>query len=99
MNDIENTSLQISHWQGAVKAHWDVDASLTRLDGEYDLNFLAKADNGDGYILKVMRPGCDTWLVDMQVKAFEHIAAHQPGLPCPRVLRAKNAASLLKLVD
>ena len=90
---------QTQHWQAAVQEHWGITADLTQLDGEYDLNFLAKADDGTGYILKVMRAGCEPWLVDMQVKAFEHITAKRPDLPCPVVIRAKKGAPLLTLVD
>lgn len=90
---------QIKHWQSALKDHWRITADLSRLDGEFDLNFLAKDAQGVGYILKVMRAGCDDWLVDMQVKAFEHIAARQPQLPCPRVIRSKSDMPLLTLQD
>ncbi|WP_323777498.1 hypothetical protein, partial [Leisingera sp.] len=91
--------MTLAHWAAALEQHWGIEAELSRLDGEYDLNFLAKGRDGKGYILKAMRPGCETWLVDMQVKAFEHIAARQPDLPCPRVIASANGQSLLKLPD
>ncbi|WP_458792286.1 aminotransferase class III-fold pyridoxal phosphate-dependent enzyme [Yoonia sp. MH D7] len=90
---------QLQHWQTALKCYWNIDADLSRLDGEYDLNFLATDQNGGGYILKVMRAGCETWLVDMQVKAFEHILQRQPHLPCPRVICASDQSLLLTLDD
>ncbi|EPX78303.1 aminotransferase, class III [Litoreibacter arenae DSM 19593] len=89
----------IQHWQAAFQHHWGISAELSPLDGEYDLNFLAKAEDGKGYILKVMRAGCEPWLVDMQVKAFQHITAKQPHLPCPEVIRAAEGASLVTLRD
>ncbi|WP_291728354.1 aminotransferase class III-fold pyridoxal phosphate-dependent enzyme [Leisingera sp. F5] len=91
--------MTLAHWAAALKQHWGIEAELSRLDGEYDLNFLANARDGQGYILKAMRPGCETWLVDMQVQAFEHIAARQPDLPCPRVIAAASGQSLLTLPD
>ncbi|KIC36323.1 aminotransferase class III-fold pyridoxal phosphate-dependent enzyme [Leisingera sp. ANG-M7] len=91
--------MTLAHWTKALREHWGIEAELTRLDGEYDLNFLAKGQNGQGYILKAMRPGCDEWLVDMQVKAFEHIAERQPDLPCPRVIASPSGQSLLTLPD
>lgn len=99
---MENTKgklQQIQYWQGALAKHWDIEAELSCLDGEYDLNFLAQTDEGQGYILKVMRPGCETWLVDMQVKAFEHIAERNPQVPCPRVIRSVGQEALLHLAD
>ncbi len=87
------------HWQAALSEQWGIAADLSQLDGEYDLNFLAKSHLGEGYILKVMRVGCKAWLVDMQVKAFEHITAQQPQLPCPVVIRTTNNEPLLTLLD
>ncbi|MFY0308370.1 aminotransferase class III-fold pyridoxal phosphate-dependent enzyme [Leisingera sp. D0M16] len=91
--------MTLAHWAAALEEHWGIKAELSRLDGEYDLNFLARDADGQGYILKAMRPGCETWLVDMQVKAFEHIAARQPELPCPRVIASAGGQSLLTLPD
>lgn len=93
------TEIRMHHWQAALKAHWGITAELSQLDGEYDLNFRAKGADGAGCILKVMRPGCESWLVDMQVKAFEHITARQPQLPCATVIRAANDAPLMTLDD
>ncbi|MDG1068381.1 MAG: aminotransferase class III-fold pyridoxal phosphate-dependent enzyme [Sulfitobacter sp.] len=94
-----NVTEQDLHWQAALAAHWGIDAGLERLDGEYDLNFLARTAAGAGYVLKVMRRGCEAWLVDMQMKAFEHITARAPDLPCPQVVRAKGGEALLEIED
>ncbi|WP_171232841.1 aminotransferase class III-fold pyridoxal phosphate-dependent enzyme [Ruegeria sp. HKCCA4812] len=72
-------------WTAALRRLWGLDARLTRLDGEYDLNFLVHATNGQDYVLKVMRTGCDADLVDLQIKALAHIASEAPGLPFPKV--------------
>lgn len=68
-----------AHWQAVLKAHWGIDARLTRLDGEFDLNFLAVGDGA--HILKIMRAGCEQDFVDMQCRALEHIAARASRLP------------------
>ncbi len=88
-----------SFWAGALRAQWGLDARLDRLDGEYDLNFLARATNGQDYVLKVMRPGCDKGLVDLQVRALEHIAAQAPGLPFPKVFPDLNGTVLPEIED
>ncbi|MFK7835900.1 MAG: aminotransferase class III-fold pyridoxal phosphate-dependent enzyme [Sulfitobacter sp.] len=90
---------QMHHWQAALQTHWGITAELSQLDGEYDLNFLATSESGDGYVLKVMRSDCEAWLVDMQVKAFEHIAARHSHLPCPDVIRTRNDEALVALND
>ncbi|MGB0799569.1 MAG: peptidase M23, partial [Planktomarina sp.] len=90
---------QVRHWQSALKAHWGIEADLFRLDGEYDLNFIARLDDEAGYILKVMRPGCEVGLVDMQIKAFEHIAHRHAHFPCPKVIPSTDQKQLLTLAD
>ena len=48
----------MTHWTHVLQEHWGITAELKRLDGEYDLNFLAEGPEGAGYVLKAMRPGC-----------------------------------------
>ncbi len=54
-----------------AKELYGVDATATRLNGEFDDNFHLKGDSE--YILKVMRPGCDRVFVEMQIAAMEHL--------------------------
>ncbi len=91
--------MTITHWTDALRQNWGIAADLTRLDGEYDLNFMAEAANGQGYVLKVMRPGCEAGLVDMQIKALEYIAAEAPGLPFPKVYPALDGDALPMITD
>jgi Ser/Thr protein kinase RdoA (MazF antagonist) len=72
---------------------------LRRLDGEYDLNFLAEELDGTGYVVKAMRPGCEEWLVRMQIEALDHIASVAPDLPIPGVIAAQSGAKFLRLPD
>ena len=87
------------HWQAALADHWGIEARLTLLDGEYDLNFLAEAADGKGYILKAMRVGCAPDLVDMQVAALQHLARAAPDLPFPQVIPARAGAAVAELPD
>ena len=86
-------------WAGALRRHWGHEAKLTRLDGEYDLNFLVQATNGQDYVLKVMRADCEAEFVDLQVKALEHIATEAPGLPFPKVFPDLNGNLLPGIED
>lgn len=86
-------------WAEALQAHWGIEAALERLDGEYDLNFLARGRNGRDYVLKVMRPGCEAGLVEMQVAALKHIAEMAPGLPFPKDFAALDGAMLPEIAD
>lgn len=99
MTNSKGNAQRLQHWQAALAGSWGIKADLSQLDGEYDLNFLATDTRGQGFILKIMRLGCEPWLVDMQVKAFEHITARQPDLPCPRIIRSTNGEPLQVLPD
>jgi len=87
------------HWQKVLHDHWNISASLTRLNGEYDLNFMAITASGDGYVLKVMRPGCDSGLVEMQCAALEHIHANAAEVSTPEVILTKQGTPFLELPD
>ncbi len=66
---------------------WGISATLTPLDGEYDLNFMATG--AQDYVLKVMRAGCDAAFIDLQCRAFDHIATHAPGVTVPRIIKTQ----------
>ncbi len=99
VSDEQGMSDMTVFWATALRLHWGLEARLTRLDGEYDLNFLVQAKNGQDYILKVMRPGCARGLVDLQIKALEHIGASAPGLPFPTVFADLNGDVLPEIQD
>ncbi|MDU8928202.1 aminotransferase class III-fold pyridoxal phosphate-dependent enzyme [Alisedimentitalea sp. MJ-SS2] len=89
----------MDHWAQILKAHWGIGANLRRLDGEYDLNFLAETGGSASYVVKAMRPGCEDWLVEMQIAAMEHLHHADPDLPSPRIIPASLGAKFLHLAD
>lgn len=89
----------MQHWADQLNEYWGISARLSRLDGEYDLNFLAQTDSGESFVLKVMRPDCAEWLVEMQVEALTHIQNMSSALPCPRVIPTPKKQLVLKLQD
>lgn len=82
-------------WHEILRVKWGITAELTHLPGEFDLNFMARTKAGDGYVLKVMRAGCNPDLVDMQVEALIHIAACAPHLPFPKVIRSLTGEQMV----
>ena len=74
-----------THWQTVLRNLWGIDAALTPLDGEFDLNFLATG--AGGHVLKVMRAGCAEAFIDLQCRALEHIAAQAPEVVVPGIVR------------
>jgi 4-aminobutyrate aminotransferase-like enzyme/Ser/Thr protein kinase RdoA (MazF antagonist) len=86
-------------WATALEDFWGITAQLSRLDGEYDLNFKATTAEGTAYIVKVMRAGCDPELIDLQVSALAHTAQYAPDVPMPRVVSALDGANSLVVRD
>lgn len=87
------------HWENALREVYGISADLTRLDGEYDLNFRATTESGAGYILKVMRTGCAIDLVDVQCKAFAAIKRSAPDVCVPEVVVALNGEAFVEIAD
>ena len=82
-----------AYWQERVADIYGLKADITGLDGEFDLNAAVSVDGVFHGVLKVMRPGCETGFVDMQIAALDHLAAQDAGLPVPRpILRQDGAA-------
>ena len=71
------------YWANVLNKSWGVEAKLTKLDGEYDLNFLAVSSSSPPLILKVMRNNCPDWLVKAQISAMQHVekVANLPSTP------------------
>ena len=97
MNSTDNTTTQSEHWQTALREHWNIDAKLSQLDGEYDLNFLAETAQADGYILKVMRTGCadDPLLLQVLPQNAEHTAVSGFSTDPVGDLQAQKTTGLL----
>lgn len=88
----------MNFWNRKVKELWGTEVELLRLDGELDLNFKAQVANGDDFILKVMRPGCDIALVEMQCQALSHIVDNMADAPVPEVIKTKSG-ELFEIVE
>jgi 4-aminobutyrate aminotransferase-like enzyme/Ser/Thr protein kinase RdoA (MazF antagonist) len=67
-------------------------ARARALPGEYDDNFHLVTDTGTAYVLKVMHPGQDRGLVDLQCRVLEHLAQRAPDLPLPRLVRTPGGS-------
>ncbi|MBL0746218.1 aminotransferase class III-fold pyridoxal phosphate-dependent enzyme [Nocardioides baculatus] len=69
-----------------VAEHWGVDAEVTPLASERDVNVLV----GSSHVLKVANPAESRALLEMEVAAMRHVATTDPDLPVPRTVPAGN---------
>jgi 4-aminobutyrate aminotransferase-like enzyme/Ser/Thr protein kinase RdoA (MazF antagonist) len=93
MNDTATPDL--AHWTAVLAETHGITARLEPLDGEYDLNFRVLTSGTATHVLKVMHPGCDLGLVEMQCAALAHLARTAPQVPLPRVVPALDGASFV----
>ena len=85
------------HWAKKLYENFDINASLEKLDGEFDLNFLVKTEDNDKYILKVMRVGCDPSLINMQCAAIRSVEGK--NLFTPAIITTNSATDFATLID
>ena len=85
------------HWAKKLYENFDINASLKKLDGEFDLNFLVKTEDNDKYILKVMRVGCDPSLINMQCAAIRSVEGK--NLFTPAIITTNSATDFATLID
>lgn len=89
----------IEHWIDGLYQSWGIKARLSALDGEYDLNIKAESVDGERYLIKVMRPGCDVGLVQMQCEALRYIHAGSTSVQVPFVVKSSSGQYFETLVD
>ncbi|WP_191603271.1 aminotransferase class III-fold pyridoxal phosphate-dependent enzyme [Marinomonas algicola] len=75
-------------WSNVLQQVWGIDAKLSLLNGECDLNLLATGQQN--YVLKVMRPDCKESFVDMQCQTFNHLRQLAPDLPIPAIIKTRK---------
>lgn len=71
-----------------------ISGTAQRLPGEYDDNFQIQADSGERFVLKIMHPSRERELIDLQIRALQHVAIRAPQLQLPRVRRSRTDAAI-----
>jgi 4-aminobutyrate aminotransferase-like enzyme/Ser/Thr protein kinase RdoA (MazF antagonist) len=73
-----------------VSELYGLTATITALPGEYDDNFHLHAADSRAFVLKLMHPAREAAFVDMQCRAFTHLAGKAPHLALPRVIPTRR---------
>ncbi|RDJ12313.1 4-aminobutyrate aminotransferase [Rhizobium grahamii] len=69
---------------------YGIEAALSPLPGEHDLNLRLRADGSD-YLLKLHAAGDDVEL-DMQMAVLDYLQSNAPELPLSRAIRTRQGA-------
>jgi 4-aminobutyrate aminotransferase-like enzyme/Ser/Thr protein kinase RdoA (MazF antagonist) len=80
---------------------YGLETEARPLPGEHDANFHLTTGDGPGFVLKVMHPGRERGLVELQCAALRHLAERAPHLTLPRVRETRNggAFSVIEIGD
>ena len=78
-----------------LRAHWGLEATLERLDGERDANFRVSCADGSAFVLKIMHQGCDPEDLDFRICALHYLA--NAGASCPTVVPAVSGDRIVAL--
>ncbi len=70
---------------------YGLEARARGLPGEHDDNFHLTTADGRQFVLKVMHPGRELSLVELQCAALRHLARTAPDLALPRVVETLTA--------
>ena len=73
---------------------YGLTGKLSLLDSERDQNFRITTETGDQYVIKIANSAEDPAIIDMQIKALDHIAMVDPELPVPKVLLSRNGLTI-----
>ncbi len=73
---------------------YGLTGKLYPLDSERDQNTRISTDDGDQFVIKIANSAENPAVIDMQIKALEHIARADPNLPVPEVLLSRNGLAI-----
>jgi 4-aminobutyrate aminotransferase-like enzyme len=84
----------IDQTKDIVNNLYGLTGKLFPLDSERDQNFSMVADSGDQFVVRIANSAENPAVIDMQIKAMEHIANMDPELPVPKVLLSHHGQAL-----
>ena len=73
----------------SLRQLYGIAGRLKYIPSEYDANFRVETGQ-ETLVLKIMRPGCDPGLVDLQCALLDHLAERAPHIILPRVHSTKE---------
>lgn len=89
--------ISLAEAEELTSRHFGIDGCASRLTSERDQNFKIVAEDGREYALRVTNHAEAPEINDLQVSALQHIEHVDPQIPVPRVFRALNGQSHLRL--
>ncbi len=92
--ETQSPSFTIEQVRDIANKLYGLTGDLLPLASERDQNFRFSTEAGDQFVIKIANSAEDPAIIDMQLKALEHIAAVDPTLPVPEVLVSRNGRAI-----
>ncbi len=82
-----------------LKERYGVEAELSALAGELDLNFFVRSTDGSCFILKIANQKEQRANLDLQNAVIHHLSGKPVGLQVSKVVKAIDGKEILELID
>ncbi len=92
--ETQSPSFTIEQVKDIANKLYGLTGNLLPLASERDQNFRISTEAGDQFVIKIANSAEDPAIIDMQLKALEHIAIVDPTLPVPEVLVSSNGLAI-----
>jgi Ser/Thr protein kinase RdoA (MazF antagonist) len=92
-------SFSIDQVADRVNQLFGLSGDLFPMVSERDQNFRFTTDQGDRFVIKIANSAEDAAIIDMQLKALQHIAQVDAELPVPSVLNSHNGCMIEQIED
>jgi len=99
MTDYSNIRVTTKMAERIVRDHYGIEGIANSLPGEIDFNFRIKTKDGEGYILKISRPGENENYLDFQQKLLQYISDNGADLIAPKVIHDIKGNSISEITD
>jgi len=92
--ETQSPDLTVDEVKHIVTKLYGLTGVLTPLDSERDQNLRIDTATGDQYVIKIANSAENPAVIEMQIRALEHIAIVDPELPVPKVLNSRNGLAI-----
>ena len=69
----DNSKISTEEAAKILYSNYDIEGSVSELDGEIDFNFKVNSVDGENYLLKISRPDFKSDYIDFQIKLLDHL--------------------------
>ncbi len=92
--ETQSPNLSIEEIKNIANKLYGLTGTLSALGSERDQNFHIVTVTGDQFVIKIANSAEAPAIIDLQIKAMEHITKVDPDLPVPKVLLSQSGLAI-----